>query len=71
MVALSAKRIGFIAVLAILGIGCGSQESWACTRGSGIGSTCGDDFTVEQCDYMGGDWHKGKTCKDLGYSPNG
>jgi hypothetical protein len=49
----------------------GSDPKGACVSGSGIGSHCGDDFTAGQCDMVNGDhWYEGKTCKDLGYSPN-
>lgn len=58
--------IGFI----FLASGCGDKRKGACVRGSGITSTCGDDFTVEQCDYMNGTFYENETCADLGYSPN-
>lgn len=61
-----------LAVLAVVAAGCGGKdESGACVRGSGITATCGDDFTSGQCEFIGGDdWYEGRTCADLGFSPN-
>jgi hypothetical protein len=57
----------------LMTLSCGgdSGPSGACVRGSGIGATCGDDFTHEQCNMVNGDyWYEAKTCKDLGFSHN-
>ncbi len=61
-----------LAALAAVAAGCGGKdESGACVRGSGITATCGDDFTSGQCEFIGGDsWYEGRTCADLGFSPN-
>lgn len=59
-----------IAPVALTVCGCGGEKG-ACVRNEGmIIATCGDDFTSGQCDMMGGRFHEGDNCSDLGYEPN-
>ena len=37
----------------------------ACTVGSGITRSCGDDFTSGQCGLINGTFYEGLTCADL------
>ena len=61
-----------LVAIILVASGCGGKdETGACVRGSGITATCGDDFTSGQCEFIGGDeWYEGRTCADLGFSPN-
>jgi hypothetical protein len=54
--------------LALSACGGGDPATGACVRGTGVGATCGDDFTAGQCSLINGNaFHEGKTCKDLGF----
>ena len=66
------KSALFATLISILFVayGCGSSSSddGACTRGSGITRSCGDDFSRGECDLINGTFHEDRTCADLGFS---
>lgn len=59
---------GLAALLGLASCGGGDDPKGACVRGSGVGATCGDDFTYAQCNLVNGDkFYEGRTCRDLGF----
>ncbi len=59
---------GLIISCFLFGCGSDSDSKGACVRGSGITAGCGDDFTKGECDMINGDFHKGDSCEDLGFT---
>lgn len=64
-----ARILSLVAMMIALGScgGGGDNDKGACVRGTGISSTCGDDFTAGQCDLVNGTFHGNKSCSDLGF----
>ena len=53
--------------LAITSIGC-SPPKGACTTGSGLTASCGDNFTSDLCiSTLDGRFSEGATCEGLGF----
>lgn len=52
--------------LVFLLVCCSKQKEYACTMGSGITMSCGDQ-TSYWCKQLNGTWHKGLKCSDFGY----
>ena len=58
----------FLFLTLLICAGCGGGSEGACTRGSGVTQTCGDDFTSGQCGIVNGTYRgDGTKCSDIGF----